>query len=284
MRVTDEHCIQGVRTMEYFNVKGKVVIVTGGSLGIGFGLAEVFAGAGSRVVLVNRNERKGREAADVITAAGGEAVSIPADVINRKSVEEMVENVILRYGRIDVVVNCAGIIIRRLALDMTDEEWNRQIDVNLKGTFNCSVVAAQHMINQRSGKIIGIASNAAMRVGIHTPAAYAATKAGIVQMCRVLAIEWIPYNINVNVIAPGFFETSMNEEFRTKHVEEYEAVKRHIPQGRVGRIIEDLGGVAIFLASEACRHMVGQVIYVDGGNTVGDGRWELPKDRIAGSS
>jgi NAD(P)-dependent dehydrogenase (short-subunit alcohol dehydrogenase family) len=266
--------------MDYFNVKDKVVIVTGGSSGLGYGFAQVFARAGSRVVLVNRSERKGQEAAEAIRAAGGDAVSIPADVSIRKSVGAMIERVIERHGRIDVLINNAGIIIRRMATEMTEEEWDRQIDTNLKGTFNCCAETATHMIRQRSGKIINLASIAATRAVIQTPAAYAATKAGLVQMSRVMAIEWIPYNINVNVIAPGFFETPMSADLRAQHPEEFVKIQQQIPQGRTGRIIEELGGVAIFLASDACQYMVGQVIYVDGGSSVGDGR---AQGRLAGA-
>lgn len=269
--------------MNYFDVKDKVVAITGASSGIGYGLCEVFAKAGSKLVMINKNPEKGAKAEQAMKKITPNAISLPADVSDRNAVKEVFKKAADHYGTVDVLINAAGIIIRKLSTDMTDEDWNRQIDTNLKGTFNCCVEAAPYMIKQRSGKIINIASNAATRVGKHTPAAYSATKAGIHQMTRTLGIEYIRYNINVNVIGPGFFETAMNHEFRTKHIEEFDMVKAQIPQGRVGDVAKDLGGVCIFLASEACSHMVGQMIYVDGGNTVGDGRWDIPEGRMSGS-
>ena len=269
--------------MNYFDVKDKVVIITAASSGIGRGLSEVFAKAGSKVVLVNRSEEKGAIAEKELKEFTPNVISIPADVRDRNSVKEMCKKAVEHFGRIDVLINAAGIIIRKLSTDMTDEDWNNQIDTNLKGCFNCCVEVAPYMMEQRSGKIINIASNAAIRVGIHTPAAYSATKAGILQMSRTMGIEYIRYNINVNVIGPGFFETNMNVDFRTNHKDEYAMVKKQIPQGRAGDVIKDLGGVSIFLASDACSHMVGQMIYVDGGNTVGDGRSDIPEGRMAAS-
>lgn len=259
--------------MNFFNVSEKVVVITGGSSGIGYGLAKVFAQAGSKVVVVNRNKKSGESAADYIKKKGGIAISISTNVISKKAVKEMFKKVVNMFGRVDVVINSAGILICKNSLEMTEDEWDLQIDINLKGTYNCSVEAAPYMIKQRWGRIINIASSAAMCVGVRTAPAYATTKSGVVMMSKVLAIEYIPYNINVNVIAPGFFVTHMNEEFRRDNAEEYAKNVQCIPRGRVGKVVEDLGGVAIFLASDACQHMVGQVIYVDGGYTVGDGRW-----------
>lgn len=259
--------------MNFFNVSEKVVVITGGSSGIGYGLAQVFAQAGSKVVIVNRNKKSGESAADSIKKKGGIAISISTNVVNKKAVKEMYKEVANMFGRVDVVINSAGILIRRNSLEMTEDEWDLQIDVNLKGTFNCSVEAAPYMIKQRWGRIINIASTAVMRVSLQGSPAYVATKSGVTQMSKVLAVEYIPYNINVNVISPGFIETHMNEEFRRNNTKEYEKIKQRIPQGRAGKVVEDLGGIAIFLASDACQHMVGQVIYADGGYTVGDGRW-----------
>lgn len=259
--------------MNFFNVSEKVVVITGGSSGIGYGLAQVFAQAGSKVVIVNRDKKSGESAADSIKKKGGIVISISTNVVNKKAVKEMYKEVANMFGRVDVVINSAGILIRRNSLEITEDEWDLQIDVNLKGTFNCSVEAAPYMIKQRWGRIINIASTAVMRVSLQGSPAYVATKSGVVQMSKVLAVEYIPYNINVNVISPGFIETHMNEEFRRDNAEEYSKNVQCIPRGRVGKVVEDLGGVAIFLASDACQHMVGQVIYVDGGYTVGDGRW-----------
>jgi len=193
-------------------------------------------------------------------------------VVSKNAVKEMFKEVVDMFGRVDVVINSAGMLIRKLSQDMSEEEWDLQIDVNLKGTYNSCVEAAPYMKKQRWGRIINIGSNGATRVGIHTPAAYGASKSGILMMSKVLAIEYIPYNINVNVICPGMFETNINKEFRRVNAKVYEKVIRNIPQGRVGNIREDLGGLSIFLASDACQGLVGQIIYVDGGNTIGDKR------------
>ena len=274
--------------MNFFDVREKVVVITGGSSGIGYGLVQVFAQEGSKIVIVNRNKKSGEIATDTIKKKGGTAISIPTNVVNKKAVKEMFKEVVDMFGRVDVLINSAGIIIRKNSLEMTEDEWDLQIDVNLKGTYNCSVEAAPYMIKQGWGRIINIASSAAMHVGVHTAPAYAATKSGVVMMSKVLAIEYIPYNINVNVIAPGFFVTHMNEEFRRDNVEEYAKNVQCIPRGRAGKVVKDLGGVAIFLASDACQHMVGQVIYVDGGYTVGEGRWGtksgLPIDEMSNNN
>lgn len=171
-----------------------------------------------------------------------------------------------------------------MSQDLTEEEWDQQIDVNLKGTYNSSVEAAPYMMKQRWGKIINIASNAARRISIHTPPAYAATKGGMVMMSRALAIEYIPYHINVNLIAPGMFETRMNEKFRRDHAVEYAKIEAGFAQGRVGELKGDLGGVALFLASNASQGLIGEIISVDGGHTVGESRWGtehgLPLDQL----
>lgn len=270
--------------MNYFDVKNKVVVITGGSSGIGYGLAQVFAEAGSKVVIVNKNKEKGEIAANSIKEQGGQAVSIATDVVSKSEVKDMYKKVVDMFGRVDVVVNSAGIIIRKMSQEMSEEEWEEQINVNLKGTYNCSVEVAPYMIKQRWGRIINIASNAAKRVSINTPPAYAATKGGIVMMSKVLAIEYVPYNINVNVISPGMFETHMNEEYRREHAEEYKKITRTYPQGRVGDIRGDLGGLSLFLASQAAQGLIGQVIYVDAGHTTGESRWGtatgLPFDQM----
>lgn len=273
--------------MNFFDVRDKVVVITGGSSGIGYGLAQVFAEAGSKVVIVNKNKKRGKIAADSIKEQGGQVVSIATDVVSKNEVKEMYRQVVDMFGRVDVVINAAGILIRKMSLEMSEEEWDMQIDVNLKGTYNASVEAAPYMMKQRWGRIINIASNVAKRVAINTPPAYAATKAGVVMLSKVLAIEYIPYNINVNVISPGMFETNMNEEFRRVHPEEYKKIKQTYPQGRSGNIRGDLGGLSLFLASQSSQGLVGQVIYVDAGHTTGDSRWGtstgLPLDQLPDS-
>ena len=276
--------LKGDNKMNFFDVSEKVVVITGGSSGIGYGLAQVFAEAGSKVVIVNRNKKNGESAVNSIKKKGGKAISISTDVVNKNEVKEMFKEVVDMFGRVDLVISPAGNIIRKDSLELSEEEWHTQIDIDLKGVYNSSVEAAPYMIKQRWGKIINISSSCAERVWIHTPTAYAATKGGVVMMSKGLAIEYIPYNINVNVICPGYFETSINEEYRRVHPEEYKKIKSHFPQGRAGDVRGDLGGLCLFLASNASQGMIGQVIFVDQGVTVGDSRWGtetgLPLDQL----
>lgn len=255
----------------YFDLSGKVVIVTGGSQGIGLTLAKTLAKAGAQIVIVNRRPSEGEAAAKGIREAGGSAISIPADVSKKKSVEEMVEKTLERYGRIDALVNCAGVIVRKSAIETTERDWDWTMDINLKGLFLCCQAIGKQMIQQKRGKIINISSVAAS-FGLMNRAPYCASKAGVAQLTRALALEWAKYGICINAIGPGIIRTSLSDAYIKSDQERCEKMIQKIPLGRFGKP-EDLAGITLFLASDASDYLTGQTLYVDGGYTVGCMDW-----------
>lgn len=258
--------------MNFFSdLVGKVAVVTGGNQGIGLTLANTLAKAEAQIIIVNRRPSEGEEAAKSIRETGGSAISIPADVTKRKSIKEMVEKTLERYGKIDVLVNCAGMIVRKPATETTEEDWDWTMDINLKGLFLCCQAVGEQMIRQRRGKIINISSMMAT-LGSINRAPYCASKAGVTQLTRALALEWAKYGIYVNAIAPGIIRTSLNDAYLKSNPEREEKVIRKIPLGRFGKP-EELAGIALFLASDASDYLTGQTIYVDGGYTLGCMDW-----------
>ena len=255
----------------YFDLSKKVSIVTGGSRSIGRRLAEALARAKSNVVIVNRNTSEGEKAAQEIRESGGSAISIPADVSKKASAEGMVKKTLEHYGRIDVLVNCAGVIVRKPAIETTEKDWDWTMNVNLRGLFFCCRSVGEQMIQQKAGKIINISSVAAT-LGLMNRVPYNASKAGVTQLTRSLAIEWGKYGICVNAIGPGIIKTSLNASYIESDPERRERVIRKIPFGRFGRA-EDLAGVTLFLASSASDYLTGQTLYVDGGYTLGCMDW-----------
>jgi len=251
--------------LEKFKVADKVAIVTGGSKGLGQAIACGLGEAGAKVVVTSRTEKMIEETANKIIAKGGEAVAVPVNVADQESIELMVRQVIDKYGRVDILVNNAGIAPMKRTVDLTIADWNEVLDTNLKAAFLLCKAVGGGMIKQRKGKIINIgsvlgimASNMAMP--------YCVTKAGIMHMTRALALEWAPFGINVNCIAPGFFETDM-----TKVQREEEAHKKFlqfkIPVKRMGRP-EEIVGAALFLATEASDYVTGAVLVIDGGYSI----------------
>lgn len=255
----------------YFDLSKKVSIVTGGSRSIGLALATVLANAGSDVVIVNRNASGGDEAARKIRENGSSAISIPADVSRKDAIEEMVEKTLEQYGRIDVLVNCAGVIVRKPAIETTEKDWDYTMGINLKGLFLCCRAVGKQMIQQKRGKIINISSVAAT-FGLMNRAPYCASKAGVTQLTRALSLEWATYGICVNAIGPGIIRTVLNDPYIKSDPERYEKMIQKIPLGRFGKP-EDLAGAALFLASNASDYLTGQTLYVDGGYAVGCLDW-----------
>ncbi|MGM0845454.1 MAG: SDR family NAD(P)-dependent oxidoreductase [Bacillota bacterium] len=248
-----------------FELKGKTAIVTGAGRGIGRAIAIGMAEAGADVALLSRTEEDLKETASHIESTGRKAYIMTTDVTVREEVEKAVFWVKEQAGSIDILVNNAGMNIRSKALEVTDEEWQKIMDTNLKSAFMMSQAAGKIMRDQNSGKIITIASVAG-HVALRTGVVYAATKAALIQMTKVLALEWGSYNINVNSIGPWYFKTPLTE----KLLEDEEYVKDILsvtPLNRVGDL-EELVGPAVFLASSAGNYVTGQTLFVDGGMTI----------------
>ena len=250
--------------MDLFDLSGRVAIVTGGARGIGFAIAKGLASSGALVVIADINSDGAEKAAATVRAEGFQTQSIAVDVTKRTSVQDMVGQTVEGSGQIDILVNCAGIILRKPIEEVTDEEWDSILDVNLRGVFLCSQVAGREMIKRKQGKIISISSNIA-QVLQHGRGIYAVSKAGVSHLTKVMALEWAPYHINVNAIAPAPTMTDLNKKFFDEHPEDYQERLRSIPMGRLGDP-QDYVGMAIFLASKASDFVTGQTLFVDGGS------------------
>lgn len=249
------------------NLNGKVAIVTGSTRGIGKAIAVRFAKEGAKVVVNGVSDiKKCEDVVKEIKKFGGEAISILADVSKRADVEKMISETVKKFGRLDIIVNNAGILDMTEFLELKEETWDRILAVDLKGTFLCMQTAAKQMIKQRKGgKIINIASIAGF-VGFNRLAHYCAAKAGVVELTKEVAIELAPHKINVNAIAPGAIETDMTKDI----LADQQALKGFlglIPLGRIGKP-EDIAGAALFLASDDADYVTGATIIVDGGWTI----------------
>ena len=248
-------------------LKDKVALITGASSGIGKAIATRFAEEGAHVAV---NYRPGGQAdADAAqteaASFGPTSIAVAADVSRREDVERMMDEVVAKFGRLDIAINNAGIEIKRAFLEVTDEEWNRVINVNLFGSYLVSQVAARQMVKQGyGGKLIFISS---VHEDIPFPefTAYCASKGGVRMMLRNLAMELAPYKINVNNIAPGAIATPINQAVLADPVAMKNAVSE-IPWGRFGRP-EEVAAVAVFLASDEAEYVTGSTYYVDGGLT-----------------
>ncbi len=253
-------------TIASFDLTGQVAVVTGSGSGIGQTIAVGLAESGADVVIT---ELPGKEEAAQKTAAEVEkrdqqALTVTLDVTRLETIRDMVSQVVDHFGKIDILVNNAGIIIRKPSLEVTEEDWDQVLDVNLKGTFFTSQEVAKVMKNNNGGRIVNIASINGV-VGFHERAAYCASKAGIVNLTRVLAIDWADYGINVNAVGPNYLMTPLtekifaNDEFRND-------VLYRTPIKRIGTP-EDVVGAVIYLASPASSFVTGHTLMVDGGWT-----------------
>ena len=247
--------------LDKFNLAGKVAIVTGASRGLGAGMAIGLAEAGADLVVVASSARL-QETVDKIKALGRRCLGIQADLIDTKVIPQIIDATLKEYGRIDILINCAGIIRRAPAIEFSEKDWDDVIQINQKATFFLCQAAAKEMVKQKKGKIINIASLLSFQGGIIVPS-YTASKSAVAGLTKALANEWAPLGINVNAIAPGYMATEMTEALQ-KSADRAPAILARIPAGRWGTP-EDMKGLAVFLASDAAEYLQGQVIAVDGG-------------------
>lgn len=249
-----------------FDLTQRVSIVTGANKGIGKDLALLMAKAGSDVVLIARSaEELERAAAEIVSKTGKRVMAIPYDLTNVEGIPDMIDSVVEEFGKIDILINNAGINIPKPAFEVSVEDWDRVMDLNLRSLFFCTQAVGRHMMAQEKGKIINMSSQMA-HVGYYKRSAYCASKGGVLQLTKALAIEWAQYNINVNCIAPTFIETPMTVPmFKDKDF--LDEVLNRIPLGRLGKT-EDLYGAVLYLSSGASDFVTGQSIIVDGGWTV----------------
>lgn len=253
--------------LDKFSLRDQVGIVTGGGQGLGKTFCHAFAEAGADIVVAEINEATGPGTVEEVKALGRDALFIPTDVRDEASVEQMVDAALARFGKIDFLMNNAGIVQHLEAEQVAAADWREVLDVNLTGVFLCSQAVGRHMIERREGRIINIASMSGLIVNIPQPqASYNASKAGVIHLTKSLASEWAPYNVRVNAIAPGYMNTAMAAPFFKDP--EYGGVWINaIPMKRPGEP-EELGPVAVFLASEASSYVTGATMVVDGGYTI----------------
>jgi len=253
-------------SLDLFNLKGKTAIVTGASKGIGKGLARALASAGANLVLVGRNEGLLREVAHQTDKLGVKVIFVKTDITKEKEILFAVEKSLKEFSKIDILVNCAGVMIRGSVEDITESDWDTLFSINLKGTFLFSKAVGKIMINQKKGKIINISSLSSVVGGENIPA-YSSSKGGVAQLTKAMAVGWAKHNINVNAIGPGFFKTNMTKDlFNDLKIKE--KILNRIPMRRWGDPMKDLSGAVIFLSSSASDYITGQTIFVDGGYLV----------------
>jgi NAD(P)-dependent dehydrogenase (short-subunit alcohol dehydrogenase family) len=246
---------------------GKTGIITGASRGLGKAIALGMAGAGANVVLASRNVEANEKIAEQIRLTGSEALAVRTDVTKTGDLKELRDRCLETFGRIDILVNNAGISPSYKRSEFIEEDvWDTIMQTDVKAVFFCSQIMGQVMRQQNAGKIINIASTAGVE-GMPRLAAYAAAKAGVINLTRTLALEWASCNINVNAVAPGIFEVGLGEPI-LQNDRIINSWLSHIPQGRVGRK-EEISGAVIFLASDSASYITGHILIVDGGWTAG---------------
>jgi len=241
-------------------LKDKVALITGGARGIGKAIAMAMAKEGADIVIADVNLEAAQQTCSEIEALGRKTLSLNMNVTDSKNVEESLNKILDKFTKVDILVNNAGITKDNLSLRMSDSDWDAVINVNLKGTFNCTKAVSRVMMKQRSGKIVNIASIIGI-IGNPGQANYSASKAGIIALTKTTAKEFASRNININAVAPGYIQTEMTaklpEEVRQKML-------ALIPLGRMGQP-EDVANACLFLASEEASYITGQTIVVDGG-------------------
>lgn len=247
------------------DLSGKVAIVTGAGSGIGQAIAKVFAQEKAKVLVADFNIDGGQDTVSQITAAGRDAVFCQTDVSQSDQVKKMVDTAIKNFGRVDILVNNAGVYLPNDILNLSEEEWQKTIDIDLKGVYLGAKFALPQMIKQGKGKIINIASIAGI-VGFRGSAVYCAAKGGVVNLTREMALDYGSQKININAIAPGVIKTNMTKEILADK-KMTAGLLASIPLGRFGEP-EDIAYLALYLASDVSDYVTGQIFTIDGGYTV----------------
>lgn len=247
--------------MSKFNLNNKVAIVTGAGRGIGKAIALGLAEAGAIVVLASRTREQLEELAEEIKYV--KTLVVPADVTKVADVKNLLNKTLEAFRKVDILINNAGITIKKPALEMQEEDWQKIMDINLKGEFLCARIIGEQMVKQKSGSIINMASVGG-HLGLIGSLGYCATKGGILQMTRVLASEWAKDNVRVNAVSPGYVETELVEGAMSARPELREKIINRTPMGRLAKP-EEIVGASIFLASDASTYVTGISLIVDGG-------------------
>jgi 2-deoxy-D-gluconate 3-dehydrogenase len=248
--------------LEKFSLQGKTALVTGASVGLGQAMAIALAEAGADVACHCHFDGEADETCGKINALGRKSISISGDMSDKKIPAQVIESAVNQFGKIDVLVNNAGMIRRSPAVDFSEEDWSTVLEVNLSSVFRLSQAAAREMIKKGGGKIVNIASLLSFQGGITVPA-YTASKSGVAGLTKAFANEWAKDNINVNAIAPGYMATNNTAALRADETRNRQILER-IPAGRWGNA-DDLAGAVVFLSSAASDYLQGHILVVDGG-------------------
>jgi NAD(P)-dependent dehydrogenase (short-subunit alcohol dehydrogenase family) len=244
------------------SLEGKHALVFGGTSGLGKSISHGLAEAGANVVPVSRRAEEVSKTAGEIRTLGRKTLELTADVTQRVEIQRVIERMVAEFGRIDILVNCAGTTKKIPSLELADEDWDRVMNINLRGTWLTCQMVGRQMKEQMYGRIINIASIGSFQ-SLYEATVYCASKGGVAMLTRSLGAEWTKYNIAVNAIAPGVFETPLNREL-INLPERKASIMAHTPMKRFGNL-EEIKGVAIFLASDAASFVTAEIISVDGG-------------------
>ena len=254
--------------LEQFSLRDKVSIMTGGARGLGKAMAQSLAQAGSDIVIVDLDLAAAQQTADLLAAEGTRTLALRVDITDPADVDKMTDQILGKFGHIDVLFNNAGIAQWVNAEDMSLEDWRRMMSVNLDSVFIVSKAVGKVMIKQGKGSIVNTSSMSG--VIVNTPqcqAAYNTSKAGVIMLTKSLAFEWARHNIRVNTIAPGYMETEMIDQFRAQHKDKIDLWTSLTPMNRMGKPRE-LGALAVYLASDASSYVTGAVCMIDGGYSI----------------
>ncbi|MCD7990813.1 MAG: SDR family oxidoreductase [Clostridia bacterium] len=253
--------------MPTFDLNGKVAVVTGGTKGLGYGIVMAFAYHGAKVVITSRHQEDCDAVTEEVAAMGGEAMGIKADVQNVEEIQNLVNKTVERYGRLDIMVNNAGVAVTKRLTDMTESDYERVIDSNLKSVYFGAQIAARQMIAQgEGGKIINMCSIGGIK-GNNQLSTYGASKAGAINLTKSMAWEWGRYGININAICPGYVKTDLNAE-QLENPQFKDKVLKGIPLRRFGTV-QEIAALTLFLASDCCNMLTGEYIVADMGATLG---------------